>query len=592
MPHRRTVARKTAGGVNVQASPETPQRRYSRRRRSATHSDSDDQPISKSVPFNFEEIGLGLEMPVSSGTTSESDAGAGNDSEPGETSLSMALITECDELEPTPEWVRNLIELRRVKQSLGARPTAAGKEWLREQHRAFDAGKIPLTLKCTLAASGISDRFHECRTHFMRPEYRARYWSWSQNFVALIDYYINHGTINIPPKSEKKYPKLMAFIETCHRQRTEGTLPIHRDQLLTALGLQWKKSREEHDEYIVEDVDDADLDDAESQDSKTDETWEMPLTDGKLDGSSRVVTRKRLRSRRSTAKDTSRDVSKTTSKGVVMPNLQFDQVVLRPPEESDYKSMLDWAKTLVKIRKCFKKSQTYVIPDSQPSLLIWKNTELARAATGTLSMMRCCLLKAAKLADSIQNVEIDMACETWCRKYLEYLDFMLDREQNGTHYRKCPDGVFDFLYKCRESVVQCTFPQEYAILLRAADMRWLESRLMELSILRCKGKHISAKSQKVSTELQGPVVEVVLDSGWNREDEDPPVRKRRKKKTHAVCQKMVSSMIKGIVAENIEGRERTEAERRAEEWVTKAGTTALNHYAHDWFDAAAKHTHR
>lgn len=75
-----------------------------------------------------------------------------------------------------------------------------------------------------------------------------------------------------------------------------------------------------------------------------------------------------------------------------VPSCAFHQVVSRPPEERDYKSMLDWAKTFVKIRNCFKKSQTYEIPDSQPSLLIWKNTELGRPATGRLSITQCCLL--------------------------------------------------------------------------------------------------------------------------------------------------------------------------------------------------------
>ena len=595
---RRTTVRKSTGVsgdnsyLHLSRGPSDGlSRRYSQRRSNSTAGNNSDtlliKPTKKKQLFDWDDIGLGLEMDVSSGTTSGSDASiprsrAPIPADPNPPSLShlqSQMISESDIPQPSEEWVRNLVELRRAKLRQAENFVGAGgQEWLEEQHRALEKGVMPVTLNCILAASGISSRFDKSRNDFMKLEYRSRYWHWAENFMALIDYFISHGHIRVAQKPSKKYQRLINFVDSSQKQKDEGKLSAHRDQLLTALGMQWEEKRKY---YESDEDEESDSDSDDLEDTNADETWEAPATGDDSPRGRRPDLRKRQR--RQPVEEVNDFVSKSW------------KTTSRPPiVEPRRRSMLEWGKQFVEIRQYFKKGNTYAIPSNRPHLQIWMNTEIARGSTGTLSAMCCAVLKAARLADSFESVVIDSSCEAWCRTYIDYVDFVLEHEDRGASAKRAPQRVTDFLFDCREDVIDRLISQDKTSLLRAVDEGWLQSKLMETSISRNSRKQIRKKrsfrnSERAapadSYESEGAVVEeVVLDYGNHAEE--PSSSRKKRKKSNLLCQKMVSSMIKGIVGENIEGRKRTAAEKDAEAWVVNAGAKALNTYARNWFRTA------
>lgn len=554
-------------------------------------------PRRKAQLFDWDDMGLGLEMEVSSGTTSGSEQSLLKQptrfpskvpvrhlSRSSPKPLANSSFTANHDKEgasfsytpqPTSEWVGNLVELRKFRGSAKESDvsSSAVREWLLEQHRALDAHTIPVTLKCILAASGVSSRFNKCRNDFLKPEYRSRYWSWSENFISLLDFYIYHGHVKVSHnsgESKASNQKLKLFIQTSQVQKNQGRLSDHREKLLSAIGIKWQDGDSKNDSE--DEGQDEDEGEEEDCSSGADETWEMPSKDNNRKSErlqKKLDARKRQRSK-------SIDTLKEPQPSIVGR--------LKPPVQQSRRSMLQWAKRIVEIREYFRKGNTYDIPADRPYLLIWMNAEIARSSTGTLSIMCCAILKAAKLVDAI-SVSIDASSEKWCKAYMEFLDFHMDLERSNASVKRAPQRITDFLYDCREAVIDCELSDERAALLKAVDDGWLQSKLMEISIARNGNKPQPRKySGGDGNLLSGHVVEVVLDSGKNT-DESVHSKKKRKK-SNTLCKQMVSSMIKGIVGESIEGRPRTDAERDAEEWVSRAGAKALNNYARNWFRTA------
>lgn len=521
-----------------------------------------------------------------SGTTSESEE------EPAppkkrhkQTTPSMPLDSDCDPPQPTPEWVRSLIELRKLQNRTGGVVYAksADKEWLEEQHRALEAGTIPVTLKCILTVASFSRRFHDCRDNFLRPEYRARYWTWSQTFIALIDYYIHHGDIKVHPKTTK-YAALATFIANSQQQRAKGALPPHRDELLTALGMQWIDEKDNPSEAQSE-PDESDQD----ADSPVDETWIMPAKDAKNGKANHASSKKRKRSQRSHREGEQQEEEEEEEE---LESGQYKPILTPLPQ--DAKSVRRWARRLIQVRGFHKKGSTYTIPDNRPELTIWMNTELAKGSMGALSPICSGILKAAKLGDSMDAIYIEADYQIWCNGYVDFIDFLFEHRRTGISYNRAPQRVIDFMFNSWSAFNDHMLSQESSSLLRAVDEGWMQSKLMEISITRNAHKRTRTKRKKPRPALEGNVVEVVLDSGTisDHEGPAPPKKKSRtSKKNSQLCQQMVTSMIKGIVAENIDGRERTEAERFAEDWVSRAGPRALNHYARNWFRTATYDIH-
>ena len=600
---KRPVVRKSTGGVT---SSDDDAFSHHLRRSSNTifrprrQSQQPTQRTSKSSSqqnfFHFEQTGLALDMDVS-GITSES-----NDERPTVVpkqssnaklptkSQAKSLTPPKNRTPPISTWVRTLVALRKVfnvDKSL-ALAKASEKQWLREQLIALDENTIPVTLKCILAASGISKRFSDCRDTFLRPEYRARYWDWSRKYIALLDYFVLNGNSDVHPRSTK-YANIVQFITTCRSQRDSGSLPPQRVELLSALKLKWQEKQKDID---------SDLEDESEQeeDSKTDETWSLtnekrsvPLRRRK---SLRTSLRKRKRSQKSSYVELDDDSidEEDSDSGKFKPLLK--------PIPRDPKAVRLWAKRFIQLRRFFKSGDKYEIPDDRPELTIWMNTELAKRSMGTLTPVCGGILNVARLGERSDMMEIEPKCQVWCTGYIEYIDFSYRHRRTGISYNEAPERLTDFLFDCWRSYNDFTMTEELQALLKAVDMNWLDSSLMKISKFRNKPRRPRMKKKKKGHHAY--IDEVVIDSGTVHDlddsDVEPPIapaeyKTNRNKRASQMCDQMVSSMIKGIVAENIVGREKTEAERFAEEWVSNAGPQALNQYARNWFRTATHDSH-
>lgn len=262
--------------------------------------------------------------------------------------------------------------------------------------------------------------------------------------------------------------------------------------------------------------------------------------------------------------------------------------------ENGRRSLLDWARHIVELRGYCKEGTGYEIPPDRPYLSIWMNAEMARSVAGTLPAICCCILRVMDVTDSVDDtVYISEECEKWCKSYVEYLDFVLQNGEFGHDIHKASSSVTDFVYDCRQNLIEYTLSEERSALLRAVDHKWLGSKLMDLSIKRNQSKTAGTQPQRRQPEIEDSVEaveEVVLDS-WARYDNQQlglqrkleTQSKRKRLKIGKECQAMVSEMIKGFVGETIEGRKRTATEKKAEEWVSRTGATTLNTYAQKWF---------
>lgn len=538
--------------------------------------DSEDCVVTtrKRPLFDWDDMGLGLEVPLSSSESVYSDTS----SEHGAFELSSAAAKRNDVHQPTFEWVRNLIDCRKAKHQKAALDDhgfrTSGKGWLRDQHKALEDGTIPVTFKCIIAASGISKLFNKCRDDFRKPEYRSRYWSWSVNFILLIDYFIDFGNINITEKAAKKYQELSSYLAQCKEQKKQGSLSAQRDQLLTALGMVWDSEESSSDEDIGSS-------DESYGDSQADETWEMPSKHKSSPRPKRGLKARDSRKRKRGAP--TREAVKPNTREESPPPYRLPVIPVR-------RSLTSWAKQMLEVRRHYRKQRgdddLYDIPSDQLSLRIWMNAETARCSTGALSDVCCGILKAAEMADADDVGHLHPECEAWAKGFVAFLDFFIKK-------KKPRDEAVNFLYECRKGALSGTLPADRDAILRGVDENWLDSEEVKACVFIKEKKrsevltHVreqnNARKHEVD-DFNGQVVEVVLDSGTNNIDETVVRRKRRK--TATVVRQMLSSMIGGEVAVTVEGRNPTPAERDAKEWVLRAGAKAFDVYARNWFRAA------
>lgn len=547
--------------------------------------------------FDWDEMGLGLEMPLSS-----SDSGDCSDkssdrydlivtpknskaSKPPKVSKSSENSARREVQNSTHEWIRNLIECRKEKYQRTAPDDhgfrTMGKGWLLDQHKALQEGTIPVTYKCILAASGISSMYNSCREEFMRPEYRSRYWAWSVKFILLIDHFIDFGHINVTEKSPGKYQPLIAFLNQCKAQKNNGSLPQQRDQLLTALGIIW-------DTVEVEEVDEVESSDDNSGDNQADETWQMPSKlrswPAQKRDSKKRNTRKRKRG--------------TATREKAAPVVRLTREVSPPPLYTTYhptppsrEALRAWAKKILTLRTFYRKrmvvDELYHIPSNRVSLRVWMNAEVARCSAGVLREVCRGVLLAAEMADRSEVDQLSTDCEEWGKGFTAYIDYVLRKG-------KLLQVVVDFLCDCRKKALNGTLAFDRDALLSGVDENWMESKYMKTCIFqrekarsdrmaRINQRAPSAfgqDSEEYDIGMNGDVVEVILDSDSSVEEIEGP--RKRGRRENLVGQ-MLTEMIEGEVAKTVEGRNPTAAERRAKKWVLSAGAKTFDSYAKNWF---------
>ncbi|KAI0558627.1 hypothetical protein FGB62_198g014 [Gracilaria domingensis] len=507
---------------------------------------------------------------------------------PNRVASQTAPLPFTDELSSVDDWVRNLIELRRWRQLPQTTAlTSATREWISEQHRALENASLPILLKCVLTVCNASPTFHDCRKDFLRPEYRNRYWSWCLTFIRLIDYHLDYGHVKVHLRGGQRYKPLMLFIQNAQTQKEEGSLPDLKEQLLSAVGVQWDRTEQVSPFDMQAEVDPSDDFHLEGNEIE----WDMvPAAVGtsrkmKMDSlSQRTKKRRRLGSAHATYPSPN---SKPHSS-------MFDSGYYAgmTGAQNGRRSILDWARHIVALRAYFREGKGYEIPPDHTNLTIWMLSEKARSVAGTLPAICCCVLRVTKVTDAVDDtVYISEECESWCMCYVEFLDFALKADKPGYANRKPPTSVTDFMFDCRQNVIECTLSEERSALLRAVDEHWLESKLMDLSIRRNRAKLGVRQLKRVEDANSfASVEEIELDSGTYQdllryEPRRRPVAPKKAKSvnTGKQCKAMISAMIKGVIGETIEGRKRTAAEKEAEEWVSESGTQALNNYARLWF---------
>lgn len=565
-------------------------------------------PEDRNHLFAWEHAGLGLEMDVSSGTTSEEPPVVTADnylaSAPDATVSAMhntTRIAGSDFTIPQPDqvWVRNLVVLRRAvmhrvsvkEDDIARQPTA--KQWLREQHRALEEGAILVTLKCVLAASGVSKLFTACAADFMRPEYRSRYWDWSMNFVRLVDFYITHEDVDVLSRQQTASKPLVHFIRAAIEQRREGRLSPHKEALLTAIGIQWSEGKlagtgRQHSGIAESPVS-----------SKSPKSSTSPRSSGPA---ARAKWRSK-RQRRHVPVD-----------GIVDDRRPF----ITPPAVGqayvapDRDSVEQWSRCFAELRQYYLPDRGYDIPGQMPYLRIWMNAEAARSYTGTLSVFCCGVLRAARVIESMEAVRITPNCDRWCRCFVEFVDHVIATQyrSSASAVRKLSNRLVEFVAGCVAERMDRSLCSTREALLTGVLPNWVGSRLARDCVDRvrasrkhhtlaradrertnaCVHKARDATRRKRSRENEVEVVDMTAEGTaqrqeWVREKE-MQLRPMKRRKQAAVCERMVSSMIKGIVAESTGGRQRTEDEVDAEAWVEEVGVEALNRYAQKWFRSA------
>lgn len=532
----------------------------------------------KSQLFDWDDLGLGLDGDVSSRSSAEGSSES--DSEPQQ-STALRNPTPTGP-QPNRDWVRNLTELRKAhirgRHNFSSRP--ASMKWLNEQHQALAKCTIPVTLKCVLAASEVSQQFALFRADFMRQEYRTRYWEWAENFISLIDHSIKHGSINSVTSEGSKFSEIVKFIRTARSQKQQGVLLPHKEQLLTSLGLMWEAVEESQPEEEEDEDDSA----SKSSEDINDANWDSGGKASKWRRNNAIMRRKSKRkqpeapSLESPPLPDDRDRENSENRPENLPALSDAYGA------QSRSAIQEWAKHVVQLRRHFRKGAGYDIPGNQPYLTIWMNAEVARSTTGTLSVYCCGVLKAAMIVEAVESVHINMECETWCRQYVDYIDLFLENQQtNGT--RRPSQRLAEFLHTCRIEAKERSLASVKDGLLRGVEEEWLHSSLVRGCSSRIKEKREVSEGSANGERFEGDVVEVVLDSGRYDDEEvtSATAARKRRRRSGAMCQQMVTSMIKGMVAEGISGRARTTDEVEAEEWVSKAGVKALNSYAQNWF---------
>lgn len=590
------------------------QRAASLKGRADPSSFSDDvlyiQPRGKDSMFAWEHVGLGLEYNVSSGTTSDeyepstmtgyqskksspvahSDLEAvanvasnpnlvsGTASSPGADSSKPPRDVGDGFIAPQPDrvWVRNLIELRRDilrrrggNHDLARRPES--RQWLREQHRALEEGAILVTLKSVLAASGVSKLFTACAVDFMRPEYTSRYWKWSQSFVRLIDHTIINGDVDLLRRPLNAPPSLIKFVRSSVAQRAEGRLSPHKEALLTALGICWS--------------------DRSSQSQGSSDS----------DSSSQGMRLRKYSKRRRVQSSDGSDINSVGSKSV-QPVLSE---IFVPP---DRQTVEKWARQFVELRRYFRPGRGYEIPNSMPYLRIWMNAEAARSSTGTLSVECCGVLRAARIIDAANTVRVPPDCYQWCRGFVDFVDYIIFTKSKSIGRSSRPPSIrlAKYIADCFNKKCDRLLGIIQDGLLSGVQPNWLNSPVVREFMKRQKTELSNLQKISMKKNLTGiegiserpPIVEqgrghkrryeeLESDIGNGVElveiNDDAAFERSQKVRNSNKCDRMVSSMIKGMVAESTGGRSRTTDEVDAEVWVENAGLEALNNYAQNWF---------
>lgn len=577
---------------------------------------SDDNPL-----FSWEGTGVGLGPAVASGTTSDSTTslppvrlGRKANAVPSPRAFGREAEVSTTLPEPDRAWVSNLVHLRRKAVHRDCTQTLSvvksTKDWLRRQHHALEAGEIPVTLKCVLAASGVSNLFAACATDFQRPEYRNRYWEWSLNFIRLVDYYVNRGHCNVLTQPVFRDGALGKFVTNAIEAKADNKLSPHKEALLTSLGLTWTIPSDEADE------------DAQSSEENraaitADETWELKGKKAVKPKPVKPATKKTTKQPVSGKRTRAKRVSDEWDGKQVSMREYFDALQADPPagtravsqayERPDMKEIKRWANHLLELRRFFKRG-AYDIPRHLPYLVIWMNAQVAKSSTGTLSIFCCGILQVARIVvDEIEDLHIDAECLEWCACFLEFVDCMIEHEALGGKAKRPSQRLAEFLHECERELEDRTLSMIKEGLLNGVHDDWTRCDVMKACLSRMKSNSTRKRMARVHADDRSgrersdghrdsdgggrranglmEFEDEVESRRWNGSEGHSRARKARKVSTD-LCQQMVSSAITGIVAESIGSRTRTFEEREAERWVNKASVDALDAYADDWFQSA------
>lgn len=507
--------------------------------------------------------------------------------------------------EPNTEWVRHLLSLRRsiISKSVCA-PDSASKDWLDEQHRWLGRKTMPVMLKCVLAASAISKRFTQCAPDFMKPEYRARYWEWSCCLIMLLDFRIRMGHVDVFRSNVDQVDKRMIkFLRLAKEHERTGALTPHKELLLKSLGVKLELVRDENDENVNNSNTNQLCDDDDDEDEDDDVVKILPhgrnrRVEEEEDDDRHVVQISRFDNGK----------KKKSSKRYNNNNNNSNTAELRAPEK---KLVEQWSRNFIRLRQYFKRGTAgYDIPEDETQLWIWMNAESARSSTGTLSMYCCGVLKAGKVVDGIDTISISKCCYEWCIRFVQLVDFLLSCQKRidmdnlldtgVTYISKCGNGLVQFVVKCFEDVCGRVLGCAKDGLLSGIDRNWENCRFTKVCVNRVKyiGNYDDdggdeqdvvgmaewvRRSRQTSTgmPIEGEEEDII-------ESQDGKKRERRHSNStdgDMVCEKMVSSMIKGMVAEVTGGRPRTVDEKDAQAWVERAGVQALNQFAQHWVNS-------
>lgn len=444
---------------------------------------------------------------------------------------------------PKPDrvWVRHLLSSRRRARKEGpvnnwhsGVSANSDEAWLRTQRDALTSGTLSVTLKCVLAAAEISPIFSVHATDFQKPEYRTHYWVWCKRFIKLVDFVTDdhrsdpNACQNVPDAFEE----MPAFVRNMRDQRAQGLLPQPKEALLSALGVRWSPQPG---------VDSDNSNSASKRGHEGEKGSEHPGSSNSDRG--RESERKRRRSEADNGAD------KNEPKGSDKNN-------------SSRQAMKKWAAEFVKLRTYFRSTGAsqgrYEVPVEAADVRIWQNAETARVSTGGSSIYCYAILKSANVIDDSVDHSFKPGREIsyWCLLFVQLVDCVIEKRVHSSH------NIRTFLARCCSTEHTGQLPPALQGLLEGALPPW---RKMGLLTARPQGSRPTVTFADPDAASKPPL----------KASHAPSV-------AHPMEKEMVTTMIKGLVAECVAGEKKTLEQRQAEEWVSKAGVDALNRYARSW----------
>lgn len=444
---------------------------------------------------------------------------------------------------PDRAWARHLISLRRRVRKEGSLENwdsgvsaNSDEAWLSTQHEALTSGSLSMTMKCVLAAAEISTAFSAHAADFQKPEYRMRYWTWCTRFMKLVDVVLDERRPdpNVDQTSTDCPQDIIDFVQNMREQRAQGLLPQPKEALLSALGVRWT----------------------------------TPLQSQARQGNSVTATKRGHVGEKDTGRrenqnsERSKDPEKKRRRSEAADGAEKCEQHSTDGGTSSRLSMKKWASEFVKLRTYYRSHGSgqgqYEVPVEAADVKIWRNAEIARVSTGGSSVYCFAILKCANVID--ENVEHSFKpgreLSYWCLLFVHFVDAVIEKR---AHFSQ---NTRTFLARCCTTELAGKLPSSLRGLLDGVLPSW---RKMGLSTPRPDGSPPS-----------------VTFAGADAAGELPLEVPNTVSLSHPMEREMVTTMIRGLVAECVGGEKKTSEQRQAEEWVAKAGVDALNRYARTW----------